>query len=119
LNAEREKLSRRLQDEENKYRDAEKRLGDQLRKSDLIESELDKYRKELENERRRSNVLESEYQNRNKEFQNERDGLLGRLDEEKRNFKKQAGVLGDYTQRLGKSEDLLKEFARQSDLQER
>ena len=45
LNAEREKLGRRLQDEESKYKDAEKRFADQLRKSDLIENELEKYRK--------------------------------------------------------------------------
>ncbi len=45
INAERDKLGRRLQDEESKYKDAEKRFADQLRKSDLIESQLDKYRK--------------------------------------------------------------------------
>lgn len=66
LNQEREKLSNRLQDEENRYRDAEKRFGEQLRKSDMMESDLEKYRKELDNERRRSNVLENEFQNRNK-----------------------------------------------------
>ena len=37
-----------------------------MRKSDLLESDLDKYRKELDNERRRSNMLENDFQNRNK-----------------------------------------------------
>lgn len=34
--------------------------------------------------------------------------MLGRLDEERRSFKKQAGQLNEYSQKLGKSEDLLK-----------
>lgn len=38
-------------------------------------------------------MLENDFQNRTKQFQNERDGLVGRLDEERRNFKKQAGQL--------------------------
>lgn len=45
LNQEREKLSKRLQDEDNKYRDAERRFEEHLRKSDLMEADLDKYRK--------------------------------------------------------------------------
>ena len=38
-------------------------------------------------------MLENEYQTRSKQYQDERDGLLGKLDEEKRIFKKQAGQL--------------------------
>lgn len=43
-------------------------MNDQLKKSDLLQSEMERYKKELENERRKSDALEGDFKKRAKNF---------------------------------------------------
>lgn len=78
---------------------------------------MDKYRKELDNERRKSSALEGDYKRRFKDYDDEKKDLLRKIGEQNDNFKRQDNEIKSYNQKLGKCEDLLKDFARQSDLQ--
>ena len=44
LNSEREKIGKKIQEQDSRYKDVERKFADQMRKSDLMESELEKYK---------------------------------------------------------------------------
>ena len=89
LNNERDKLGKKLQDYDSRYNDVDRKVGDQLKRSDLLQAEMDKYKKELDNERRKSSALEGDYKRRFKDYDDEKKDLLRKIGEENNNFRRQ------------------------------
>lgn len=111
-------MARKYDDYEGKLGNAEKRVKDFQRKSDVADEAINALKEELNSERRRSIALDKNYQEYQKEMAREKKTYLERIEEEKAMNKKYGLQIKDYNNQLQKTEEVLHSLARQSEVYE-
>lgn len=84
----------------------------------MADEQIKAMRNEIDAERKKSMAQEKSFQDWQREANDEKKGILGKLDDERQVQKRQNAQLKEYDDKLQKSDGIIKELARQSDIYE-